>query len=106
MRAGKLVAQGQCLWQKGNGSKLLLVVINEKIMELARVTAKSQATIPKRIGEAANIQEGVYLACELDGNNRIISKRVDLSVGFDVSAFHGLLSESASSEGEEAWRDL
>ena len=38
-------------------------------MELARVTAKGQATIPKRIREAAHIREGDMLSFDLDSNN-------------------------------------
>jgi len=40
-------------------------------MELARVTAKGQAAIPKRIRDAAHIREGDMLAFDLDSNNRI-----------------------------------
>lgn len=49
-------------------------------MEFARVTAKGQATIPRRIREAAHIREGDMLAFELDSNNRITIKRIESSV--------------------------
>jgi AbrB family looped-hinge helix DNA binding protein len=75
-------------------------------MELARVTAKGQATIPKRIREAANIQEGDLLAFDVDSNNRIIIKRIDPSIDFELSALQGTLSEWNSAQDEEAWRDL
>lgn len=75
-------------------------------MELARVTAKGQATIPKRIREAAHIQEGDMLAFDLDSNNRIIIKRIGSSVDVELSALQGTLSEWNSPQDEEAWRDL
>jgi antitoxin PrlF len=76
-------------------------------MDLARVTAKGQATIPKRIREAAHIQEGDMLAFVLDSNNRITIKRIGpSSVDAELSALQGTLSEWNSPQDEEAWRDL
>ncbi len=75
-------------------------------MELARVTAKGQATIPKRIREAAHIREGDLLAFELDSNNQIIIKRIDSPIDAELSAVQETLSEWSSLQDEEAWRDL
>ena len=75
-------------------------------MELARVTAKGQATIPKRIREAAHIREGDMLAFDLDSNNRITIKRIDPTVGAELSALQETLSEWNSPQDEEAWRYL
>ncbi len=75
-------------------------------MELARVTAKGQATIPKRIREAAHIREGDILAFELDSDNRITIKRIDQSIDVELSALQETLSEWNSPQDEEAWRDL
>ena len=75
-------------------------------MELARVTAKGQATIPKRIREAAHIREGYMLAFDLDSNNRITIKRIDTIVDVELSALQETLSEWNSPQDEEAWRDL
>lgn len=75
-------------------------------MELARVTAKGQATIPKRIREAARIREGDLLAFELDSNNRIIIKRIDSPIDAELSAVQETLSEWGSLQDEEAWRGL
>ena len=74
-------------------------------MERARVTAKGQATIPKRIREAAHIREGDMLAFDLDSNNRITIKRIDPSIDVELSALQ-TLSEWNSPQDEEAWRDL
>ena len=75
-------------------------------MELARVTAKGQATIPKRIREAAHIREGDMLAFDLDSNNRIIIRRIDSTVDIELSALQETLSEWNSPEDDEAWCDL
>ena len=75
-------------------------------MELARVTAKGQATIPKRIRIAAHIREGDMLLFLLDSNNRIIIKRLDTPVDVELSALQQTLSEWNSPQDDEAWRDL
>ena len=75
-------------------------------MELARVTAKGQATIPKRIREAAHIREGDMLAFDLDSNNRIIIRRIDLTIDIELLALQETLSEWNSPQDEAAWRDL
>ena len=75
-------------------------------MELARVTAKGQATIPKRIREAAHIREGDMLAFDLDSNNRITIKRIDAPIDHELSALQETLSEWNSPQDDEAWRDL
>lgn len=75
-------------------------------MEFARVTTKGQATIPKRIREAAHIREGDILAFDLDSNNRITIKRTDPSVDVELPALQETLSEWNSPQDEEAWRDL
>ena len=75
-------------------------------MEFARVTAKGQATIPKRIREAAHIREGDMLAFDLDSNNRITIKRIDPSVDAELSMLQETLSEWSTPQDEEAWRYL
>ena len=78
----------------------------KKPLELARVTAKGQATIPKRIRDAAHIREGDLLAFDLDNNNRIIIKRIEPAVDVELSALQQTLSEWNSPQDEEAWRDF
>lgn len=75
-------------------------------MQLARVTAKGQATIPKRLRDAANIKEGDMLAFDLDSNNRIIIRRIDTATNLELMASQGTLQEWNSPEDDEAWRDL
>jgi antitoxin PrlF len=73
-----------------------------EIMGLARITAKGQATIPKRIKEAAHIREGDMLAFDLDSSNRITIKRIDPPIDVELSALQGTLSEWNSPQDEEA----
>ena len=61
-------------------------------MELARVTAKGQATIPKRIREAPHIRQGDMLAFDLDSNNRITIQRIDPSNNVELLALQETLS--------------
>ncbi len=76
-------------------------------MEFSRITARGQTTIPKRVREAANLREGDVLAFEVEGDHLAVRK-VGARVGGDayLLGFSETLEEWASSEDEEAWRDL
>ena len=74
-------------------------------MELAKITARGQTTIPKSIREAAGLHEGDVIAFELEGERLVVHKVVP---GRD-EYLHGLgevMGEWLSPEDEEAWRDL
>ena len=74
-------------------------------MELAKITARGQTTIPKSIREAAGLHEGDVIAFELEGDRLVVHKVVP---GRD-EYLHGLgevMGEWLSPEDEEAWRDL
>ena len=74
-------------------------------MEVARITARGQTTIPKRIREGAGLHEGDVIAFEIEGDHVVVRK---VAKGRD-DYLHGLsatLSEWASPEDEDAWRDL
>jgi len=75
-------------------------------MQLARINAKGQVTIPKRIREAAHIREGDMLAFDLDSNNRITIKHLEPAVDLELAALQNTLSEWNSPQDEEAWRNL
>jgi antitoxin PrlF len=75
-------------------------------MELARITAKGQVTIPKRIRDAAHIREGNRLSFDFDSNNRIIIKLMDSPVDVELLALQQTLSEWNSSQDDESWREL
>ena len=74
-------------------------------MKRSRVTATGQTTIPKTIREAAGLYAGDVLAFETAGDYMVVRK---VPGGRD-DRLHGLsgpMSEWASPEDEEAWRDL
>ena len=74
-------------------------------MELAKITARGQTTIPKKIREAAGLREGDVIAFEINGDRLVVRKVVP---GGD-EYLHGLteaMGEWLSPEDEEAWRDL
>ena len=74
-------------------------------MELSRVTAEGQATIPKRIRDAAHIREGDLLAFDFE-NDRVVVRRVEPSTDEEMTALENTLSEWNSPADEKAWRDL
>lgn len=74
-------------------------------MELAKITARGQTTIPKRIREAANLGEGDVLSFEIEGDHLVIRK---VTPGRDayLQGLSEILSEWVSPEDEKAWREL
>ena len=74
-------------------------------MELAKITARGQTTIPKTIREAANLHEGDVIAFEIEGDHLIVRK---VARGRDeyLQGLSATVSEWASPEDEDAWRDL
>ena len=74
-------------------------------MELARITARGQATIPKRVREAANLNAGDLLSFEVQSDHLVVRKlpRADDAYLQGVSR---TLDEWNSPEDEAAWRDL
>ena len=74
-------------------------------MELSKITARGQTTIPKNIREAANLCEGDVLAFEIRGNC-LVARKVASGQDDYLRGLSGALSEWASPEDEEAWREL
>ena len=74
-------------------------------MELAKITARGQTTIPKSIRESANLAEGDVIAFEVEGDHLLVYKVVFGRDDYLVGLSKGL-SEWNSPEDEEAWRDL
>lgn len=74
-------------------------------MELARLTSKGQATIPKKVREALGLRQGDLVRFEVKGDRAVLSK-----VAVDEDAYpravEGTLSEWLSPEDEEAYGDL
>ena len=74
-------------------------------MELARITARGQTTIPKRIRTAANLDEGDVIAFEVRGDHLVVRKVTPVQDDY-LRGLSDVLGEWASSEDEVAWRDL
>ncbi|MDE2667047.1 MAG: AbrB/MazE/SpoVT family DNA-binding domain-containing protein [Acidobacteriota bacterium] len=74
-------------------------------MELAKITARGQTTIPKNIREAANLVEGDVISFEMDGD-RLVVRKVTPGQDEYLQGLSEVLSEWISPEDEEAWRDL
>ena len=74
-------------------------------MKSSRITARGQATIPKTIREAAGLYAGDTLVFETDGNQVVVRKAARRR-GDHLQGLSEGLSEWASVEDEEAWRDL
>ena len=74
-------------------------------MEFAKITARGQTTIPKSIREAADLHAGDVIAFEVEGSHLVVRK---VMPGRDdyLQSLSEILSEWASPEDEEAWRDL
>ncbi len=74
-------------------------------MEFAKITSRGRTTIPKRIREAADLDEGDVIAYEVEGDHVVAHKvtpgRDDYALGLSK-----VLSEWTSPEDEKAWRDL
>ena len=74
-------------------------------MELARITARGQATIPKQVREAANLNTGDLLSFEVQSDHLVVRKlpRADDAYLQGVSR---TLDEWNSPEDETAWHHL
>ena len=74
-------------------------------MKYSRVTASGQTTIPKSIREAAGLYAGDVLEFETEGD-RVVVRKVPGGRNAHRQGFTATMSEWASPEDEEAWRDL
>ena len=74
-------------------------------MKVSKVTARGQTTIPKSIREAAGLYAGDVLVFETEGDYVVVRK---VARGRDdhLTGLAEAMSEWASAEDEEAWRDL
>lgn len=75
------------------------------VMEIARVTARGQTTIPKRIRIAAGLREGDAVAFGIEGD-LVTMRRIAPGEDGYLRAAAGTLDEWNSAEDEAAWRDL
>ena len=74
-------------------------------MELAKITARGQTTIPKNIRKAADLVEGDVIAFEIEGDHLVVRK---VMPGQDeyLQGLSEVLREWVSPEDEGAWRHL
>ena len=76
-----------------------------KRMELGRMTARGQTTIPKRVREEANLNAGDLLSFEVQSDHLVVRKLP----GAQDTYLHGVsrtLDDWNSPEDETAWRNL
>ncbi|HUW50548.1 MAG TPA: AbrB/MazE/SpoVT family DNA-binding domain-containing protein [Sulfuricella sp.] len=74
-------------------------------MLASKVTTKYQATIPLEVREKLGIQQGDMVAFEFENGAVRLRRVVPLDVEY-AKALAGTLSEWASENDEEAYRDL
>lgn len=74
-------------------------------MELAKITARGQTTIPKPIREAANLHKGDLIAFEMEGD-RLVLRKVTPGQDEYLQGLAAVFGEWTSPEDEDAWRDL
>ena len=82
-----------------------LVGNGELQMELARVGARGQTTIPKRVRAAANINAGDMLAFEVQADHLVVRK-IPVAQDVYLRGLEHTLDEWNSREDEDAWCDL
>ena len=74
-------------------------------MEIARITARGQTTIPKRIRDAVGLRESDVISFEVEDDHLIVRKVVRGQDDY-LQGLSATMSEWASPEDEDAWRDL
>ena len=71
----------------------------------SRMTRKFQTTIPTKIRQLLGLKSGDLIGFDIKEGSVVIKKASPLDVAF-AKAVEGTLSEWASEEDEEAYRDL
>jgi len=73
-------------------------------MELARISAKGQVTIPRNVRATARLAEGDVLTFVVE-HDRIILRKLPSSDAY-LQGVEASLAEWNTAEDESAWRDL
>lgn len=73
---------------------------------IAKVTAKGQTTIPRRIRAALEVQPGDLIAWDLDPDGVVRVRRVEPVDLEYLRAIESTLGECTSPEDDEAYRGL
>ena len=74
-------------------------------MEISRITARGQTTIPKRVRDAIGLNDGDVISFEVEDDHLIV-RRVTRAQDDYLQGLSATLGEWASPEDEDAWRDL
>ncbi len=74
-------------------------------MEIARITARGQTTIPKRIRDEAGLRDSDVISFEVEDDHLIVRKVTRAQDDY-LQGLSATLSEWTSPEDEDAWRDL
>lgn len=74
-------------------------------MELSKITARGQTTIPKTIRDAVGLREGDVLAFEVEGDHLVVRKIAPDQDDY-LRGLSKAMDEWTSPEDEAAWRDL
>ena len=74
-------------------------------MEISRITARGQATIPKRIRDEVDLRDGDVISFEVEDDHLIVRKVTRAQDDY-LQGLSRTMSEWASPEDEDAWRDL
>lgn len=74
-------------------------------MYISHLTAKYQATIPAKVRDELGLKKGDAVVFELKGKSVSIKKATPMDLRF-AKALESTLSEWASPNDEEAYRDL
>lgn len=74
-------------------------------MDVAKVTARGQLILPKRIRARLRVQEGDLVAFSLE-NDAVVVRRLPGGADGYLTSVESTLSEWHSPEDEKAWRDL
>ena len=74
-------------------------------MEVSRITARGQTTIPKRVRDAVGLDANDVISFEVKDDHLIV-RRVTRAQDDYLQGLSATLGEWASPEDEDAWRDL
>ena len=74
-------------------------------MEIARITARGQTTIPKRIRDQMGLRDSDVISFEVEDDHLIVRKVTRAQDDY-LQGLSATLSEWGSPEDEDAWRDL
>ncbi len=74
-------------------------------MEIAKITARGQTTIPKRIRDEFGLNDSDVISFEVEDDHLVVRKVTRAQDDY-LQGVSATLSEWASPEDEDAWRDL